>query len=83
MANLKVAGVKEGVFVEQVAPGGPSAKAGLREGDVIFKIDGSPAAKFTLERMRQMFKQPGRSYVLSVKRGDDVIQTKIKLRRLI
>ena len=34
-ANLKVAGVKEGVFVEQVAPGGPSEKAGLKEGDVI------------------------------------------------
>ena len=39
-ANLKVSGVNEGVFVEQVAPGGPSAKAGLREGDVITGING-------------------------------------------
>jgi serine protease Do len=39
-ANLKVAGVKEGVFVERVTPGGPSAKAGLKEGDVITGING-------------------------------------------
>jgi S1-C subfamily serine protease len=39
-ANLKVAGVKEGVFVEWVAPGGPSDKAGLKEGDVIVSVGG-------------------------------------------
>jgi len=41
-ANLKVAGVPEGVFVEQVAPGGPSEKAGLQPGDVIVDINGKP-----------------------------------------
>jgi serine protease Do len=41
-ANLKVAGVKEGVFVERVTPGGPSAKAGMKEGDVITGINGKP-----------------------------------------
>jgi len=39
-ANLKIAGVSEGVFVEQVAPGGPSEKAGLKEGDAIVAING-------------------------------------------
>jgi serine protease Do len=41
-ANLKVAGVKEGVFVAQVRPGGPSEKAGIKEGDVITAINGKP-----------------------------------------
>jgi len=41
-ANLKIAGVPEGVFVEQVAPGGPSEKAGLKEGDAIVAINGKP-----------------------------------------
>jgi len=41
-ANLKVAGVKEGVFVEQVTPGGPSEKAGMKDGDVIVAINGKP-----------------------------------------
>jgi len=41
-SNLKVAGVKEGIFVEQVTAGGPSEKAGLKEGDVITAINGKP-----------------------------------------
>ncbi|HEY1496151.1 MAG TPA: PDZ domain-containing protein, partial [Candidatus Solibacter sp.] len=41
-ANLKVAGAKEGVFVEQVSPGGPSEKAGMKDGDVIVAINGKP-----------------------------------------
>jgi serine protease Do len=41
-ANLKVAGVNEGVFVEQVTPGGPSEKAGMKDGDVITAINGKP-----------------------------------------
>ena len=41
-SNLSVAGVKEGVFVEQVTPGGPSEKAGMKEEDVITAINGKP-----------------------------------------
>jgi serine protease Do len=41
-ANLKVAGVKEGVFVQRVTPGGPSSKAGMQDGDVITTINGQP-----------------------------------------
>ena len=32
----------EGVFVQTVAPGGPSEKAGLKEGDIITTINGKP-----------------------------------------
>jgi serine protease Do len=42
LANLKVAGVKEGVFVVQVTAGGPSEKAGMQEGDVITAINSKP-----------------------------------------
>ncbi len=41
-ANLKVAGVQEGVFVEQVAPGGPADKVGVEAGDVIVSLNGKP-----------------------------------------
>jgi serine protease Do len=41
-ANLKIAGVNEGIFVEQVAPGGPSEKAGIEPGDVIVALNGKP-----------------------------------------
>jgi serine protease Do len=39
-ALLKSAGATEGVFVQSVAPGGPSDKAGLKDGDVITAING-------------------------------------------
>jgi serine protease Do len=41
-ALLKANGVTEGVFVQTVAPGGPSEKAGLRDGDIIVAINGKP-----------------------------------------
>jgi serine protease Do len=41
-ANLKVAGVSEGVFVDTVAPGGPAEKAGIQDGDVIVSLNGKP-----------------------------------------
>jgi serine protease Do len=39
-ALLKSYGANEGVFVQSVAPGGPSEKAGLKEGDIIVAING-------------------------------------------
>jgi serine protease Do len=37
---LKAFGASQGVFVQSVAPGGPSEKAGLKEGDIIVGING-------------------------------------------
>jgi serine protease Do len=39
---LKVYGVDHGVFVSQVNPGGPAAKAGIKEQDVITEFNGKP-----------------------------------------
>ena len=41
-ANLKIAGVAEGVFIGMVAPGGPAEKAGIQPGDVIVSFNGKP-----------------------------------------
>jgi serine protease Do len=39
---LRAYGAKNGVFVNQVTPGGPADKAGLKEEDVITAINGKP-----------------------------------------
>ena len=69
--------------VYQVLEDSPAAEAGLHEGDVLFAIDGVPAARFTLDEISQMLKVPGREYKLSFKRGGGTVSVKIKMRRLI
>ena len=41
-ALLKANGTSAGVFVQTVAPGGPSDKAGLKDGDIIVALNGKP-----------------------------------------
>jgi serine protease Do len=43
-ALLKSFGASQGVFVQSVAPGGPSDKAGLKSGDIIISLNGKPIA---------------------------------------
>jgi len=61
----------------------PAAQAGLLSGDVIISIDGRPTLDFNLEQVNELFKQPGRTLLLSVKRRDRVFQVQLELRRLI
>ena len=61
----------------------PATAAGLREGDVISAVNGTLASKLSLEQVRTMFKKEGQSYLLSIKRGDERIQIRIRLRKLI
>jgi len=42
---LKELGAPYGIVVEDVEPGGPAAKAGLKPGDVIISVNGSPVHK--------------------------------------
>lgn len=69
--------------VNEVEAGSPAAEAGLQEEDILTAIDNRPASEFTLEEIRGMFKQEGREYALTLKRGEKVIKAKVKLRRLI
>jgi serine protease Do len=39
---LKSEGLSEGVFVQSVVPGGPSDKAGMKDGDILTSINGKP-----------------------------------------
>jgi hypothetical protein len=77
-------GSGEKVFrVRQVVAATPAAEAGLQPDDLITAIDGQPASNFTEGRIEHMFKQEGREFALTIKRGEKVIQLKLKLRRLI
>ncbi len=71
------------IKVRRIIEHSPATAAGLREGDAISAVDGKPISTLTLEQVRRMFKQKGRSYRIIINRDGQNIQTKIKLRRLI
>lgn len=71
------------LIVNEVTPDSPAAAAGLKEEDELTTIDSRPVSELGLDRIRQMFKQEGKEYLLGIKRGEQTLQVKIKLRRLI
>jgi len=69
--------------VKRMVEVSPAAEAGLHEGDVITAIDGKSSAEYTLEQVREMFKQPGETHRLTIDREGESLEFVIKLRRLI
>lgn len=84
VALLPIGRGNEKVFkVQQVLANTPAAEAGLRRGDVITGIEGTPAHSFTLYQISRLFVQDGREILFGIRRGRKQIETKIRLRRLI
>ena len=71
------------IKVIRVRPDSPAANAGLQPQDIIIAVDGRPATTLTVSALRKMFRVEGREYLLRVKRGEETLEIKIKLRRII
>jgi predicted aspartyl protease len=69
--------------VRSLIEGSPAAQAGLQTGDVIESIDGRPARSLTLPEIRSMFRLPGRTYTLKVKREQKTLDIAFKTRRIV
>jgi hypothetical protein len=69
--------------IRQVVENTPASEAGLQADDLITAIDRQPAADFTEGHIERMFTQAGREFALTIKRGENVLQVRLKLRRLI
>jgi hypothetical protein len=71
------------VVINEVAAGSPGEMAGLKGEDELLAVDGQPVSELGLGQVRQVFKRQGKEYSLSIKRGEQTLQVKIKLRRLM
>ncbi|MDX6501543.1 MAG: hypothetical protein QOG23_4803 [Blastocatellia bacterium] len=69
--------------INEVLANSPAAEAGLQEEDELTAINGRPVTEVNLEQIRKMLKQEGKEFVLKLKRGSQVLQVKLKTRRLI
>lgn len=78
-AAARQAGVTGGLFVNAVSPGGPAARAGLRDGDVITAIDGAAATSNEQLAILTLTKQPGDRVPITFVRGGQQQQTTITL----
>jgi putative serine protease PepD len=73
------AGVPEGLFVQAVTPGGPSAAAGLRPNDVITSIDGKPATSDVQLQELTLTTKPGDTVAIVYERNGHSAKTTVTL----
>jgi putative serine protease PepD len=62
-------GGQDGALVQEVAPGGPAARAGLRGGDLIVAVDGKAIRTYSELGARIRAHKPGDKVTLKVVRG--------------
>ena len=73
-----------GFRITSVMPNAPALEAGLRAGDVIVAVDEQPAEELTVEQLTlEIFRQEGQILELKVKRGNEILERPLKLRRLL
>ena len=71
------------VVINEVVAGSPGDVAGLKGEDELAAVDGQTVSELGLDQIRQMFKREGKEYSLRIKRGEQTVPVKIKLRRLM
>ncbi|MFQ5495024.1 MAG: PDZ domain-containing protein, partial [Phycisphaerae bacterium] len=84
---IKKSGYKEGVLVNSIVKGGPAEKAGLRAGDVILTIDGTPGTVWFPEEVPPLLKRLadypiGSTVSISYRRGDEVRDARVVTKKL-
>ena len=71
----------DGLQITEVKPDGPAAKAGVKEGDVIQKIDAADLREAETTELVKLVggMRPGTVIAVDVRRGKDSLTLKIKL----
>ncbi len=84
MAGFQYTRTPEGsVVVDRVLPGSPAGESGLAVGDVVINVNDLKVADISLDNLRQLLMQPGKTVTLSFTRNGEMKRMTLTLRRLI
>ncbi|MHB8744151.1 MAG: DegQ family serine endoprotease, partial [Sulfuricaulis sp.] len=72
---------EQGAVVTQVAPGSPAAKAGLKTGDVVIKVDGDPVHSAADLRNTVGLMRIGQTVTLNILRNDQPMQIEARIEK--
>lgn len=71
------------ISVLRVIASSPATDAGILPNDEIIAVNGRPVSAIGLTPLRELFKRDGQTYSLSINRGGQTLELKLKTRRLI
>jgi len=69
--------------VFSLVPDSPAVRSGLRPGDLIVNVDGVPSSKMSIDELRTRLLQGQLEVSLTIRRGQELIELKIKPQPLI
>lgn len=72
-----------GGVVDSVEEGSAAEEAGILVGDVLVSVDDTPIAELLGGGLRQAFRREGAELRLKLKRGDETLEKRLRLKRLI
>ncbi len=70
--------------IGEVRPGSPAENAGLKVGDEVLEINGKPAYRYDLDKVREIFSsKEGKKIRLEVKRESEIFDVVFRLERIL
>lgn len=80
--TIKITQHEKTYIIEDLLQNSMAATAGLKTGDVLLAVDGTPVSDLPLIQIQRMFVMDGRDRVLTIRRAGETLEIKLKTFRI-